>query len=156
MIGYTMWYLSVIIASVFHLAMSSDKFRTFILDVEDITEQMAETTVLNGKLKEDLHRINETNKALQETNTVLEARVDEMNGTIISLQQQLTGKGSTKKNNPHQTEVNSKKGYRKFSNKGASPNKGPWSCWWGGAGYPDSKFHVFGHMSAKNGPIFIL
>ncbi len=105
-----MWYLYVIIASVFHLAVSSDKFRTFILDIEDITEQMAETTVLNGNLKEDLHRINETNKALLETNKVLEARVDkmnetnsvlqtqvdEMNGTIISLQQQLTGKGVLK------------------------------------------------------------
>ncbi len=112
-----MWYLSVIIASAFHLAVSSDKFRTFILDIEDITEQMVETTVLNGNLKEDLHRINETNKALQETNKALQEQVDEMNDTITSLQethftetqnlnqtitnlkQQLTGKGSSKLDN---------------------------------------------------------
>ncbi len=42
--------------------------------------------------------------------------------------------------------------YRKFSNKGASPNKGAPLF---SGGYPDSKFCVFGHISAKNGPIFI-
>ncbi len=42
---------------------------------------------------------------------------------------------------------------RKFSNKGASPNKGAPLF---SEGYSDSKCHVFGHISAKNGPIFIL
>ncbi len=37
--------------------------------------------------------------------------------------------------------------YRKFSNKGAPLFS---------EGYPDSKFHVFGHISVKNGTIFIL
>ncbi len=95
-------FLSVLIVSVFHLSISSDKFRTFILDVEDLTKELAETTLLNANLKEDLHQINETNNVLEarldqmnETDSVLQAQVDQMNGTIISLQQQLTGKGSS-------------------------------------------------------------
>ncbi len=43
--------------------------------------------------------------------------------------------------------------YRKFSIKGASPNKGAPLF---SEGCPGSKFHIFGHISAKNGPIFIL
>ena len=39
--------------------------------------------------------------------------------------------------------------YRKFSNKGAK--EPPFS-----EGYAGLKFYIFGHMSGKNGPIFIL
>ena len=90
-----MWYLSVIIASVFHLAVSSDKLRSFIVDIEDLAKEMAETTVLNINLKENLHQINETNTALQmqvdKMNETHFTEIQNLNQTIFNLKHQLTG-----------------------------------------------------------------
>ncbi len=96
-----LWFVSVGVISIFHLVQSSnnlDKFRTFLLDIEDITQ-------LNQNLKKDAHRLNETNKqcqalmedinqtnnALQADNIELKKQVIEMNQTISSLQIRLAG-----------------------------------------------------------------
>ncbi len=95
------WVVSVGVICLCHLVQSShdlDKFRTFLLDIEDITE-------LNQNLKKDVHRLNETNKqcqalmqdinqtnnALQAENKELKEQITEMNQTISSLQIRLAG-----------------------------------------------------------------
>ena len=80
---------SLIFMGILHLVQSSDKretFRTFLLNIEDVTQ-------LNENLKEDLHRINETNKELQADNKALKEQVTEMNQTISNLQLRLAGEG---------------------------------------------------------------
>ena len=96
-----LWLLPVGVISNFHLVQSShdeDKFRTFLLDIEDITQ-------LNQNLKKDAHRLNETNKqcqalmhdinqtnnVLQRENKELKEQVTEMNQTVSNLQIRLAG-----------------------------------------------------------------
>ncbi len=59
-------------------AVKSDKFRTFLLNIEDITQ-------LNKNLREDLLQINETNKELVNDNRMLKADNKALNESLQSL-----------------------------------------------------------------------
>ncbi len=63
---------------------SSDKFRSFLVDVEDLNKALNEANELNANLKEELKEANETRRKQQE-------QMNEMNGTISTLQQKIKG-----------------------------------------------------------------
>lgn len=77
--------ISIVFISIMHLVKSSDNsdtrqtFRTFLLNIEDVTK-------LNENLKEDLHRINETNNDLQADTKALKENLNRINETNKELQ----------------------------------------------------------------------
>ena len=91
-----MWTVSMFVISLLHIVQSSDssekseKFRSFLLNIEEVVQ-------LNENLKEDLHRINETNKKLQADNEALRTDLHgiyETNQALIADNIVLKGQGA--------------------------------------------------------------
>lgn len=75
--------------SIFHLVQSSDKFRAFILDIEDLSNKITASTELNRNLKEDLKAMEAQVDNMKEMHST---EIHHLNQTISNLQHQLSGK----------------------------------------------------------------
>ncbi len=91
------WNMNVVMASsllikfmsIFHLVQSSDKFRAFILDIEDLSNKITASTELNRNLKEDLKAMEAQVDNMKEMHST---EIHHLNQTISNLQHQLSGK----------------------------------------------------------------